>query len=188
MPLLSVLAVLAIAACAVAAAADTTAAPTGPLDFTLKDAKGQDYPLAQHRGKVVLLVNVASRCGLTPQYKALQALHTRYQDQGLVVIGIPANDFAGQEPGTDAEIQAFCSSSYGVTFPVLAKVAVKGADADPLYRWLTGASAHPGPVEWNFAKFLVGRDGALAGRFHPKTAPDAPELVQAVERALAAKP
>jgi glutathione peroxidase len=188
MPLVSILAALALAACAVATAADPTAAPGGPLDFTLTDAKGRPYPLAQHQGKVVLLVNVASQCGLTSQYKGLQALHTRYQAQGLVVIGIPANDFGGQEPGSDAEIQEFCSSTYSVTFPVLAKVSVKGDAATPLYAWLTGSSAKPGPIEWNFAKFLVGRDGALAQRFSPRTAPDAPELVQAIEQALAAKP
>ena len=189
MPLVSVLAMLAIAACAVATAADPTAAATAsPLDFTLKDSKGQDYPLAQHKGKVVLLVNVASKCGLTAQYKALQALHEKYQGQGLVVIGIPANNFGGQEPGSDSEIQTFCSTKYNVTFPVLAKVSVKGSDITPLYEWLTTKSAKPGAIGWNFAKFLVGRDGKLVERFDPQTAPDAPELVKAVEQALAAKP
>ena len=189
MPLVSVLAMLAIAACAVATAADPTAAATAsPLDFTLKDSKGQDYPLAQHKGKVVLLVNVASKCGLTAQYKALQALHEKYQAQGLVVIGIPANNFGGQEPGSDSEIQTFCSTKYNVTFPVLAKVSVKGSDITPLYDWLTTKSAKPGAIGWNFAKFLVGRDGKLGERFDPQTAPDAPELVKAVEQALAAKP
>ena len=189
MPLASILAVLALTACAVATAADPgAAAPAGPLDFTLKDSKGQDYPLAQHKGKVVLLVNVASKCGLTKQYDALQALHAKYQGQGLVVIGIPANNFGGQEPGTDAEIQTFCSTKFNVTFPVLAKVSVKGADITPLYQWLTTASPKPGEIGWNFAKFLVGRDGALAGRFDPQAAPDSPEVIAAVEQALAAKP
>jgi len=189
MPLVSALAVLALAACAVATAADPAAIPpAAPLGFILTDSKGQAYPLAQHKGKVVLLVNVASKCGLTPQYKALQALHEKYQAQGLVVIGIPANNFGGQEPGSDAEIQTFCSTTYNVTFPVLAKVSVKGADITPLYDWLTTKSAKPGAIGWNFAKFLVGRDGALSDRFDPQVAPDAPELVKAIERALAAKP
>ena len=189
MPLASILAVLALTACAVVTAADTGAAvPAGPLDFTLKDSKGQDYPLAQHKGKAVLLVNVASKCGLTKQYEALQALHAKYQGQGLVVIGIPANNFGGQEPGTDDEIQTFCSTKYSVTFPVLAKVSVKDADITPLYDWLTTKSSKPGPIGWNFAKFLIGRDGTLSERFDPQVAPDSPELVKAVEQALAAKP
>lgn len=159
---------------------------SSPLDFTLKAADGSDYALGQHRGKVLLLVNVASKCGLTGQYTALQGLHERFQAQGLVVIGLPANDFNGQEPGTDAEIQQFCSSRYHVTFPVLAKISVLGESMHPLYRQLTTASAHPGDIRWNFAKFLVGRDGAVAARFDPRVKPDDPSVVAAIEQALTA--
>jgi glutathione peroxidase len=188
MPLASILVLLAMSIAIAVMAADAPSAPTGPLSFTLADAHGKDYPLAQHAGKVVVLVNVASKCGLTPQYKALQALHDEYRARGLVVIGIPANDFGAQEPGSDAEIQAFCSATYGVTFPVLAKVGVKGDRAHPLYRWLTESSAKPGAIEWNFAKFVVGRNGALVARFHPKVGPDAAEFRAAIEAALAEKP
>jgi glutathione peroxidase len=170
-----------------AMAADQTAAPAGPLAFQLTDIEGKPYALSQHLGKAVLLVNVASKCGLTPQYDALEKLHQAYKDKGLVVIGIPANNFGGQEPGTEAEIRTFCTNKYHVTFPMMAKVSVKGADICPLYAWLTTKSAKPGEIEWNFAKFLVGRDGQLAARFAPKTTPDSDEVKQAVEAALAAK-
>lgn len=167
--------------------ATMAAEPTGPLDFQLTDIDGKPYALSQHKGKVVLLVNVASKCGLTPQYTALEKLHQGYKDKGLVVIGIPANNFGGQEPGSAEEIKAFCSTKYAVTFPLMAKASVKGADICPLYAWLTTKSAKPGEVEWNFGKFLVGRDGQLAARFHPKVAPDSDEVTKAVEAALAAK-
>lgn len=161
--------------------------PASPLDFPLTTLAGQPYALSQHKGKVVLLVNVASKCGLTPQYTALERLYQTYRDQGLVVIGIPANNFGGQEPGSAAEIQTFCSTTYNVTFPLMAKVSVKGADICPLYAWLTTKSSKPGEIEWNFAKFLIGRDGQLAARFHPKVAPDSDEVKQALVAALAAK-
>lgn len=160
--------------------------PTGPLDFTLRANDGSAYALAQHRGRVVLLVNVASRCGLTKQYAALQALYEQQAPAGLVVIGIPANDFMGQEPGSDAEIAAFCSTTYGVTFPLMAKVSVKGEAIDPLYAWLTTVSPFPGPIAWNFAKFLIGRDGTVVARFEPKVSPTDPAFVAAVTQALAA--
>jgi glutathione peroxidase len=158
-----------------------------PLEFTLADIGGKPYPLDQHRGQVVLLVNVASQCHFTAQYKALQALHERYRERGLVVIGVPANDFLGQEPGSDAEIRTFCSTTYGVTFPMMAKVGVRGEDICPLYQHLTSESARPGKIAWNFTKFLVGRDGLVAERFGPTTAPDDPRVIAAVELALGAR-
>lgn len=156
------------------------------LDTTLTDIDGKPYALKQHAGKVVLLVNVASKCGLTPQYAGLEKLHQTYKDRGLVVIGVPANEFGGQEPGTEAEIKAFCTTKYQVTFPMMGKLVVKGPGIHPLYKQLVAASG-TGDVEWNFAKFLIGRDGRLAARLHPKVTPDSDELKQAVEKALAAK-
>jgi glutathione peroxidase len=157
---------------------------SGPLDFTLTDIDGKAQDLKQYQGKVLLLVNVASKCGLTPQYQALEKIAGTYGERGLVVIGIPANNFRGQEPGTNAEIKAFCSSTYAVSFPLMAKVSVLGDDICPLYAWLTTHSSKPGPIEWNFAKFLIGRDGQVCDRFHPKMTPDSPELIKAVEAAL----
>lgn len=158
-----------------------------PLEFTLTDIGGKPYPLDQHVGKVVLLVNVASKCHFTPQYTALQALHERYRERGLVVVGVPANDFFGQEPGADPEIQKFCSTTYGVTFPMMAKVGVRGADICPLYQYLTTESAKPGAIGWNFVKFLVGRNGRVVERFGSTTAPDDSRVTAAIERELAAK-
>ena len=155
-----------------------------PLDFTLTDISGKPYPLDQHAGKVVLLVNVASQCHFVTQYTALQALFVRYHDRGLVVIGVPANNFFGQEPGAEAEIQKFCSTTYGVTFPLMAKVSVRGSDICPLYQHLTTESAKPGKIGWNFVKFLVGRDGLVVDRFGSTTAPDDPKLIAAIEQAL----
>jgi glutathione peroxidase len=163
--------------------------PTGPLDFTLRAITGADYPMAQHKGQVVLLVNVASKCGFTSQYAGLQALYTQHQAAGLVVLGIPANDFMWQEPGKDEEIAAFCSREYHVTFPMMAKTTVKGGDITPLYAWLTGKSPFPGAISWNFNKFLIGRDGQVKARFGSKIAPGDAELTAAVELELAvAKP
>jgi glutathione peroxidase len=179
-------AILAVGTAATMAAAESSGKPSGPLDFTLTGNDGKPYPLAQHRGKVVLIVNVASKCGLTPQYAALQALYAAKKDAGLVVIGVPANDFNGQEPGTDAEIAQFCSSRYNVTFPLMSKVSVKGPAMDPLYVWLTEQSPFPGPIAWNFGKWLVGRDGAVRARFEPKVTPEDAGLLQAIDAALAA--
>jgi glutathione peroxidase len=159
--------------------------PTGPLDFTLRSIEATDYPLAQHRGKVVLLVNVASKCGFTKQYAGLQSLYAKHQAAGLVVIGIPSNDFLWQEPGSDATIAAFCSTTYSVTFPLMAKTIVTGGDITPLYAWLTGKGPFPGPISWNFNKFLIGRDGQVKARFGAKVKPEDAELVEAVERELA---
>ncbi len=155
-------------------------------DVKVKDIDGKDTSLKAYEGKVVLIVNVASQCGLTPQYKGLQALHEKYKDKGLVVLGFPCNDFGAQEPGTTTEIKEFCSTKYKVTFPMFDKLHVKGDGQHELYRRLTGKDgAFPGDVKWNFGKFLVGADGQPLQRFEPKTTPDDPELVKAVEAALA---
>lgn len=153
-------------------------------DFTLKTIDGHDQPLSAYRGKAVLLVNVASKCGLTPQYKGLEALHREFASKGLVVAGIPANEFGAQEPGTDAEIQTFCSTNYDVSFPMFSKLVVKGAQKHALYTWLTEQSKPAGELTWNFEKFLIAKDGTIAGRFSPKVEPGAPELRAAVEKAL----
>jgi glutathione peroxidase len=158
------------------------------LDFTLKSISGQDTPLRQFAGKVVLLVNTASKCGLTPQYKALEALYQRYRDQGLVILGFPANDFLAQEPGTDREIQEFCLINYGVSFPMFSKISVRGKAIHPLYRFLTAKETNPafaGKIAWNFTKFLMDRQGNLVARFEPRTVPDDPQVIAAVEKALA---
>lgn len=167
----------ALVSCALAADLNT---------IPFKDAAGKETSLKAYEGKVVLVVNVASKCGLTPQYEALEALYQKHRDAGLVVIGFPCNDFGGQEPGSMEEIQTFCKTKYNVTFPLMSKISVKGKDQHPLYAELTGAKgAFPGDVKWNFGKFLIGRDGKPLARFEPKTKPDAPEIAAAIEKALA---
>jgi glutathione peroxidase len=156
-------------------------------DFTMKSIDGQPVTLKDYSGKVVLLVNVASKCGFTPQYTALEALYEKYKDRGFVIIGIPANNFAQQEPGTNDEIKKFCSSKYSVTFPMMSKVSVLGDDETPLYRFLTDKSANPqvgGDIKWNFTKFLFDRSGKPVARFEPAVKPDSPEVQTAVESAL----
>jgi glutathione peroxidase len=158
-------------------------------DYTLNSIDGQPAPLASYKGKVVMLVNVASRCGFTPQYTALESIYEKYKDRGFVIVGIPANNFGAQEPGTNQEIKTFCSSKYNVKFPMMAKVSVKGEDKAPLYQYLTDKSANPktgGDIEWNFTKFLVGPDGQIVARFEPKVTPDSPEVTGAIEKALSA--
>jgi len=158
-------------------------------DFTLNSIVGQPTPLSTYKGKVVLLVNVASRCGFTPQYTGLESLYETYKDRGFVIIGVPANNFGGQEPGTNQEIKTFCSAKYHVTFPMMAKVSVKGSDITPLYQFLTDKSANPdtgGEIGWNFTKFLIGPDGKIIARFDSKVEPGSPEVTSAVEKALAA--
>jgi glutathione peroxidase len=160
------------------------------LDFKVKTIDGKETNLSDYKGKVVLMVNTASKCGLTPQYKGLQALYDKYKDQGLVVIGFPANNFNGQEPGTEAEIKEFCSTKYNVTFPMMSKISVKGDDKHPLYQFLTDGKAgedFKGDVEWNFAKFLIDRNGNVMARFSARTTPDAPQVTETVEKALAAE-
>lgn len=157
------------------------------LDFTMKDIDGKDVPLSKYKGKVVLIVNVASKCGLTPQYEQLQQLHDKYKDKGLTILAFPANNFMGQEPGTNAEIKEFCQTKYKVGFDLFGKVSVKGDDACELYKFLTTRSPDTrkrGDIEWNFAKFLVDREGNLVGRFHPKVKPNDAELVKSIEEAL----
>jgi len=153
----------------------------------MKDITGHDVPLESYRGNVLLLVNVASKCGNTPQYKGLQALYDRFRDKGLQVLGFPANNFLGQEPGSDQEIREFCSMNYSVTFPLFSKISVKGKDIHPLYEFLTGRETNPdhaGKIGWNFAKFLADRSGRIVARFEPKTEPLSDEVVHAVEKAL----
>ncbi len=157
------------------------------FDFTLNSIDGQPAPLSSHKGKVLLVVNVASKCGFTPQYEGLEALYRKYKDRGLVVLGFPANNFMSQEPGTNEEIKTFCKTKYDVTFPMFAKISVKGDDQAPLYKYLTDKEANPatgGEIRWNFTKFLVGRDGKILSRFESRVKPDAPDLVAAIEAAL----
>jgi glutathione peroxidase len=169
--------------------ADDKGEPTVPpvLDFRMKDIAGKDVNLSQYEGKVVLLVNVASRCGYTPQYKGLQALYEKYTKDGLVVIGVPANEFGRQEPGTDTEIAEFCSSKYNVTFPMMSKVVVKGTGICPLYKFLTSKETNPkfaGDISWNFEKFLIARNGEVVNRFKSAVAPESAEFVKAIEEEL----
>ena len=154
-------------------------------DIPLKKIDGSDATLGEHRGEVLLIVNVASKCGLTPQYEGLEKLHEKYHAKKFSVLGFPANEFGGQEPGTEAEIKTFCSSKFDVTFPMFSKLHVKGEEQHPLYAALTGAeSSAPGPVKWNFGKFLVGKDGKLITRYDSGTTPDDPKLAAAIEAAL----
>jgi glutathione peroxidase len=157
-------------------------------DIAVKDIDGKDTTLSAYKGKVLLIVNVASRCGYTPQYKALEAVYEKYKDKGLAVLGFPCNQFGGQEPGTNEEIKQFCSSKYNVTFPLFDKIEVNGANRHPLYVALAGKeSPYPGDIKWNFGKFLIGRDGKIIKRFDSAIKPDAPEMTAAIEAALAAK-
>ena len=158
-----------------------------PLDFSLDNINGELVNLSEFKGNVVMMVNVASKCGLTPQYEALQALYNRYSSTGLVVLGFPANNFRNQEPGTDAEIKEFCSSNFGVSFPIFSKISVLGDDKHPLYEYLTSEktnSGFSGDIQWNFAKFLINREGKVIARFEPKTEPDSKEVVMAIEDAI----
>jgi glutathione peroxidase len=157
-------------------------------DFTMKSIDDQPVSLKSYSGKVVLLVNVASKCGFTPQYAGLEALYEKYKDKGFVIVGVPANNFAQQEPGTNEEIKTFCSRKYNVTFPMMSKVSVLGDDKTPLYVFLTDKSADPkfgGDIKWNFTKFLFDRKGNAVARFEPNVTPDSAEVTAAVEAALA---
>ncbi|MCB1277878.1 glutathione peroxidase [Prosthecobacter sp.] len=163
-------------------------APKSVYDVSLKDIDGKDTSLKDYQGKVMLIVNVASKCGNTPQYKQLEELNQEFSKEGLAVLGFPCNDFGGQEPGTNEVIKEFCSTKYKVTFPMFDKVTCKGPNKSPLYQVLSGPeSPFPGDVKWNFGKFLVGRDGKILKRFEPKVKPDSPEVVSAIKEALAAK-
>jgi glutathione peroxidase len=169
--------------------AKVAANPKSPLNQEMKTLDGKEVnPAEKYAGQVVLLVNVASKCGLTPQYEQLQTLHEKYGDKGLAIVGVPCNQFNGQEPGSAEEIAAFCDKEYGVEFDLLEKVDVNGDDACPLYKQLTSKEsnpASPGPIQWNFEKFLFNRNGELVARFGPRVKPDAEEVVAAVEAQLA---
>ena len=159
----------------------------GVYSFTLKSIDGQPVSLRHYKGKVLLLVNVASKCGYTPQYAGLESLYEKYKDRGLVIVGIPANNFAAQEPGTNAEIKTFCRNKYNVSFPMMAKVSVVGDDKTPLYVFLPDKSVNPqigGDIKWNFTKFLFDRNGKPVERFEPAVTPDSPQVTAAVEAAL----
>jgi glutathione peroxidase len=150
-------------------------------EFTLNSIDGKPAPLSAYEGKVVLIVNVASRCGFTPQYAGLEALYEKYKDRGFAILGFPANNFGGQEPGTNEEIKTFCSTKYNVTFPMYSKISVKGDDKAPLYQFLTATG---GEIQWNFTKFLVDKSGRVVARFEPKVTPESSEVTSAIEKAL----
>jgi glutathione peroxidase len=163
---------------------------SSPLELKVKDINGKEADLAAYKGKVVMIVNVASKCGLTPQYAGLESLYEKYKDRGFVILGFPENNFLGQEPGSDPEIKLFCTTKYNVSFPMFSKISVKGEDIAPLYAWLTSKKTDPGfdgDIEWNFGKFLLNHEGKVVNRFHPKVKPDAAEVVSAVEKALEAR-
>jgi glutathione peroxidase len=157
------------------------------LEFTMKNIDGKDVKLDEYRGKVLMLVNVASKCGYTPQYEGLEAIYRKYKDQGLVVMGFPANNFLGQEPGTNEEIKTFCKTRYDVTFPMFSKISVKGDDIHPLFRFLTSKETNPefsGDISWNFNKFLVDRTGKVVDRFATGEKPESEKIALALEKAL----
>ena len=163
------------------------AAMTNIYDCAVRDIDGKNVSLSDYRGKVLLIVNVASKCGFTGQYAALEKLYRAHKARGLVVLGFPANNFNSQEPGSDAEIKSFCTLTYGVTFPMFAKISARGADIHPLYAFLTAKETNPrfsGDISWNFNKFLIDRNGGVTGRFGSRVKPDDPELLKALEKAL----
>lgn len=179
-----------VAMCVGMSSKDETPAnqPAGVLSYTVKDIDGKDVQLTSYGAKAVLIVNVASKCGFTKQYAGLESLYREFKDKGLVVIGFPANNFNGQEPGTDEDIKAFCKDKYDVTFPIMSKISVKGDDKAPVYRYLTEpatAGEFAGEIKWNFNKFLVGADGKIIARYDSKVAPDDAALRQAIEKTLA---
>ena len=185
---------IAVAGGMALAAAGPPLAAAGPaksaLDFSMKGIDGQDMHLRQFQGQVLLLVNTASKCGFTPQFKALEEVYKRYKDQGLVILGFPANNFLGQEPGTDEQIKEFCLINYGVSFPMFSKISVRGKDIHPLYKFLVDKETDPGfagKIPWNFTKFLVDRKGNVVARFEPKRVPDDPLVTAAIEKALQEK-
>ena len=168
----------------------SSAAPPTVFDFKMKDIDGKDVKLKKYKGNVLLVVNTASKCGYTPQYESLQASYAKYKDKGFYVLGFPANNFGGQEPGTEKEIKEFCESKYKVTFPMFAKISVKGTDQDPLYAYLTSKETNPefgGDITWNFNKFLIDRKGKIVARFSQKEKPDGEVVAQAIEKYLAEK-
>lgn len=161
--------------------------PTSIHEFKMTSIDGKEVELKKFKGQVLLVVNVASKCGNTPQYEGLEAMYKKYKEQGFAVLGFPANEFGGQEPGTNAEIKEFCEATYRVDFPMFSKIVVKGEGTHPLYQWLIQQTDNKNDIEWNFAKFLVGRDGKVIARYSPKTQPNDAKMVAAIEAALATK-
>jgi glutathione peroxidase len=176
---------IALAATVVCVSGGSVLATDSVHEFTMKSIDGEPVKLDAYKGKVLLIVNVASECGLTPQYTQLQDLHEKYADKGLVVIGVPCNQFGGQEPGSEADIKKFCSTKYKVTFPMMSKVEVNGDGEDKLYTFLKSSTDNKGKIGWNFEKFIVGKDGKVVSRVSPRTAPDDKEVITAIEAALA---
>lgn len=186
-PVLALVLAAAIAVPAVpAAAGGGRKMPRTIHEFTMKTIDGREQPLSAYAGRTLLVVNTASRCGFTPQYEGLEALYEKYRERGFVVLGFPANNFMGQEPGTNAEIATFCSTKYNVSFPLFSKISVKGRDIAPLYAWLTKDAGFDGDIGWNFTKFLVGPDGRVVARFDTRTDPQDPKLIAKLEETLAA--
>ncbi|MGQ0542019.1 MAG: glutathione peroxidase [Blastocatellia bacterium] len=197
--ILAVVVILAIAAIAIAAYSFGfifNPSPTTPVneksiyEFTMKNIDGADVKLDAYKGKVTMIVNVASKCGLTTQYQGLQALYDKHKDKGFVVLGFPANNFLGQEPGTEKEIKDFCTLKYNVTFPMFSKLSVRGTDQHPFYTFLTHKQSNPGfdgDITWNFEKFVADRSGKIIARFSPTTTPDDPKITETIEAALAVK-
>lgn len=183
-----VLAACLFAGVAIATTVDSTfaAEKVAPLlNQKVKSIKGEEVELSKYQGKVLLVVNVATRCGATPQYEQLEGLNDKYKDKGLAILGFPCNQFGAQEPGTEEEIAKFCKSKYDVSFDMFAKIEVNGDNASPLYKTLTSSAKPAGDVKWNFEKFLISRNGEIVARFPTKTKPDSPEIVQAIEAELA---
>jgi glutathione peroxidase len=172
----------------VVAAAEDVKKPTSVLEFHVKDIDGKDVDLARYKGSVLLIVNTASQCGFTPQYKDMETIYEKYNDRGLKVLAFPANEFGSQEPGTNEQIKEFCSTKYKVSFPLFSKIVVKGKGIDPLYEFLTSAKTNPkfsGTIPWNFTKFLVNRKGEVIARFEPKDKPTSAKVTAAIDKALA---
>lgn len=184
----AILAGLILAACAAAGPAagaqEESMSQKSIYDFTVKTIDGQEKSLNDFRGKALLIVNTASKCGFTPQYKQLEELYLAYKDKGLEILAFPANNFMGQEPGTDAQIKEFCALKFKTTFPLFSKISVKGDDIHPFYRYLTSESGFNGPISWNFNKFLVGADGKVVARFGSPTSPQDRKLIEALEKIL----
>lgn len=190
MNLLTISACVLAAIAGVAMAADAPATqpasqPASIYDFTLNDIDGKPTPLAQYKGKTLLIVNVASKCGYTKQYADLEKLYEQYKDKGLVILGFPANNFMGQEPGSDLEIKQFCTSRYNVSFPMFSKISVKGKDIHPLYQYLITHAPTDGDISWNFEKFVITPDGRIAGRFKSKVTPLGDELTHSIQASMA---
>jgi len=185
-----ILGLIAIGLLAMSTAARSSTRAHGVYQFTMKNIDNQPVPLSKYHGKVLMIVNVASLCGHTPQYAKLEALDKQYRKAGLRILGFPANNFASQEPGNNKQIKEFCTSTYHVTFDMFSKISVKGDDMDPLYKYLTDKSTdpqYPGDIDWNFAKFIIGKHGEILYRFQSGVEPDAPEVINAIKTALAAK-